>query len=136
MFASRIVFYLARLLLYYAYGILRFTTKPGSRIIVPLALATIAWLGREGWHHALTEASHSADPGLQPESGVLDTALIAGVIVASIAYYIVSRILNLIFGAFPAARRPLPPVRALKPTDTKITSATVRVIVPPLPKRR
>jgi hypothetical protein len=133
-FASRVVLFVIRLALYYVYGLLRFFSKPGSRILVPLALIVAALLTRPALHIVITYQLRTFDPGFEPESWLLDTLLALSVLVVIVAYRLGSRILAIMLGAFPPPLRPLPPMRRLEPTDTKITPAVVRVAVPPLPR--
>lgn len=130
----RWLWYAFRLIVYAVQGVLRFISKPGSRIIVPVAIIAFAFLARQTMHQAISGQAQRIDAGYQPESGLLDAATVITVVVAIIAYVLASRILAVTLGAFPVAMRPLPPQRKLKPTKTAITSAPVRVVVPPLPR--
>ena len=135
MFATRYLFYLFVLALYFFYSVLRFITKPGSRLLVPLALAAFAFLGSAAWQGVITSLCQLFDPGLEIDSDVLDILLGIAWLIVSLAYVIASRMLALIFGAFPVALRPMPPTPTLKAPMTKIEPAIARIIVPPLPKR-
>jgi len=79
-------------------------------------------------------ATYSTGPAFDPL--FLDALLVVAWLLLTAAYYLASKLLALILGAFPPITRPLPPVRRLKPKETTITPAVVRVVVPPLPRRR
>lgn len=136
MFALRYLFYLLALTLYATYGVVRFFTKPGSRVIVPTGAAVAAVLWRPDLHAELEDAlaTYSTGPAFDPL--FLDVLLGMGWLLLTVAYYLASKLLALILGAFPPVTRPLPPLRRLKPKETTITPAVVRVVVPPLPRRR
>lgn len=136
MFALRYLFYLLALTLYATYGVVRFFTKPGSRVIVPTGAAIAAVLWRPRLHVALEDAlaTYSTGPAFDPL--FLDALLVVAWLLLTVAYYLASKLLALILGAFPPVTRPLPPLRRLKPKETTITPAVVRVVVPPLPRRR
>lgn len=139
MFLARVAWYLFRLALYYCQGVFRFFGKPGSRVIVPAALAALAWFGREFWHGEITAQLRAADPGYQPEAQMLDVVLFVIVAVLALAYVIVSKVMAFTLGAVPMTMRPLWPQRGLRVPKEKakgITSAPVRLAVPPPPKRR
>lgn len=132
------LFYLIRVLFYRFSGALYFFGKPGSRLIIPSLFALSAFLFRPGWHGLITDRLRTADPGLEPETAVLDVVLVILTLLFWLAYYIGSKLFALVLGAFPMAQRPLPPQKklaAMKP-KTEEASAVVRIVVPPLPKRR
>jgi hypothetical protein len=135
-FALRYLIHLVSLTLYAAYGVVRFFTKPGSRVIVPAGAASAAVLWRTELHDLLEETldARASDPAIDPL--FLDALLGMGWLLLTVAYYLASRLLALILGSFPPFTRPLPPMRRLKPKETVITPAVVRVVVPPLPRRR
>lgn len=134
----RWLFYLFRLLIYRAFGVLHFFGKPGSRLIIPGLIAALAFLARPYWHEVITGQLRTADPGLEPETAVLDVVLFVSTALLCLAYAIGSKLFALILGAFPLAQRPLPPQRKIKveTPKTEEASAMVRIVVPPLPKRR
>lgn len=134
----RWLFYLFRLLMFRATSMLQFFGKPGSRIIVPALIAAVAFLARPYWHAVITAQLRTVDPGLYPETIVLDVMLIVSAALLGVAYAIGSKLFALIFGAFPLAQRPLPPPPkiAVERPKTEEASAVVRIVVPPLPKRR
>lgn len=136
MFLGRFAFFLFRLLIYRNLGLLHFFSKPGSRLIIPALLVAAAIFARTLWHELITGQLRLADPGLEPEIGVLDVVLVVVVVVASVAYVILSKLLAIILGAFPVPVRPLAPLRKLEPTKTEITPAVVRISVPRLPRQR
>ena len=139
MFLARVLWYLLRLALYYCQGVLRFFGKPGSRLIVPAALLALAWFGREQWHYEIAARISDADPTYRLETDVLDVVLFVSVGLLALAYYLASKLLAFILGAVPMTMRPLWPQRALrvpKERAKRITPAVVRVVVPPLPRRR
>ncbi|MDN3568720.1 hypothetical protein ACFQY5_35885 [Paeniroseomonas aquatica] len=136
MFLLRVFWYFVRLALYKCIGLLRFIGKPGSRFIVPVGLVALALVMRPVWHAAITAQLRLADPGLEPESEVLDVVLFVVVAVLIVAYVILSKIMSLTLSAFPLAMRPLWPQRRLEAPKKDITSAVVRIVVPSLPRRR
>lgn len=133
----RWLFYLLRLLIFRLFGVLHFFGKPGSRIIIPVLLAATAFLTRPYWHEVITGRLRTADPGLEPETAVLDVVLFVSAMLLCLAYAISSKLFALILGAFPLAQRPLPPQQKIKveKPKTEEASAVVRIVVPPLPKR-
>lgn len=136
MFAFRYLFYQVRLTIYAAYGVVRFFGKPGSRVLVPAASAVAAVLWRPELHAALDEALAARSPGPSFDSLLLDALLGIGWLLLTGAYYLASQLIAVILGAFPPLTRPLPPLRRLKPKETVIRPAVVRVVVPPLTRRR
>lgn len=135
-FALRYFFYLVRLAIYAVYGVVRFFTKPGSRVLVPTGAITAAVLWRPELHAELDNWIFTYSPGPPIEPLFLDALLGMGWLLLTVTYYLASRLLALILGAFPPLSRPLPPMRRLKPKETVIAPAVVRVVVPPLPRRR
>lgn len=135
-FALRYLFYLVCLSLHAAYGVVRFFTKPGSRVIVPIGVAAVALLQRPQLHMAAADwYARTVQPDAPLEPLLLDVLLGLGWLLLTVAYYLASQLLALILGAFPPVTRPLPPMRRLKPKETVIVPAVVRVVVPPLPRR-
>lgn len=136
MFALRYLFYQVRLTFYAAYGGVRFFAKPGSRVLVPAGAAVAAVLWRPELHAALDEALAAHSPGPAFDTLFLDALLGVAWLLLTVAYYLASRLLAVILGAFPPLTRPLPPLRRLKPKETVIRPAVVRVVVPPLRRSR
>ena len=134
--ALRYAFYLLRLILYTAYGVVRFFAKPGSHVIVPAAAFAIGVLQRPQLHESLTHWYARYQPAGAHDPLFFDVLLGIAWLLLTVAYYLASRLLALILGAFPPITRPLPPLRRLKPKETTIIPAVVRVVVPPLPRRR
>lgn len=133
---ARVLWFLFRLVLYYGTAWLRFFTKPGSRLIVPLVLAGAAFLWRPEWHDYLTATLRAADPGYEPEAALLDTVMVALLLGACLAYVIASKLLAVLLGAFPLPSHPLYPQRPLEAPTQAISGAPVRIIVPPLPRQK
>lgn len=136
MFLGRMLAYLLRKVIYRCLGLLRFFSKPGSRVIVPVGLIAFAILARQVWHEAITTQLQMTDPGFEPETYVLDVVLFVIVAGLIVVYLLASKLLGVLLGAFPVAMMPLPPMRDLKPTETTISPAVVRIVVPPLPRQR
>jgi hypothetical protein len=137
MFLLRVLFYLLRVVLYWCLSIVHFFAKPGSRLIVPVALVLTAFFARD-YASAFTWIVLGS-VGLIQGWGT-DTEINVGiwVLVAllSLVYYLASKLLAVILGAFPLPTRPLFPMRRLRPTATKIKSYPVTVVVPPPPRWR
>ena len=136
MYALRMLFYLARLVVFRLLGILRFLSKPGSRFIVPVFLIGVLLLLRPDLHILMRIIAWHLDRSLRPEWFVLDAVLVLVAVVLIYAYVASSRLLAVILGAFPMAKRPLPPMRRLVPTKVEIQPAVVRIAVPALPRRQ
>lgn len=135
MHAARWILYFIRFILYLLTGLLRFISKPGSRLIVPIALVVGTFLARPYFHTLLDAEVQLFDPQYRPESFILEALLAVALLAIIPLYVLLSRGINAVLGAFPVTMRPLPPMRKLKPTKTEITSAKVRIVVPRLPKR-
>ena len=147
--------YLVRLVLSFAYGVLAFIAKPGSRYIVPVIAGGVCY-----YYLALIEQlltvfivgfnTHTM-PGLvvdfltttreefvklyfdrKIEPWMMHTGVAVLFAIAWIAYVLVSRVLAVVVGAFPKVTRPLRPLRRLRATNLKIKSAVVQLAVPKL----
>ena len=132
MHALKVTFYLVRLAIYRQLGVLRFFSKPGSRIIIPVLLIGLTLLLRPGLHDALRFLAWMWNPYYRPEWIALDLVLVGLLTALIYAYVLASRALAVVLGAFPVAKRPLPPLRRLKETKQEIRPAVVRVVVPRL----
>jgi hypothetical protein len=151
-YAVRWAVFLIRLTLSFIYGLLQFIAKPGSRFIVPCVIAVVGYLNLTwlqgvvddaitGYNAGssfdlvglMTHHARRAYYGYAAEEWQLDAALIAIFLLACAGYVILSRVLALVLGAFPQITRPLRPLRRLRPTNQKITSA---VVLPAVPKLR
>jgi hypothetical protein len=126
------VFYLVRLVIYWLLGILRFFSKPGSRIIVPVLLIGLAYEWRPELHKLLARIAWELDRSFRPDAVDLDVTLAALLLPATCSYVIVSKVLAVLLGAFPVATRPLPPLRRMKAPKQDTRPVVVRVVVPPL----
>jgi hypothetical protein len=150
-YLTRWVIFLIRLALSYGYGILQFIAKPGSRYLVPGAIAVLGYLNLSWLQGIVADAFESYENGSTPqvvslverhvqrayygyttEPWKLDLALIILFLLACFAYVLLSRALTVVLGAFPQVARPLRPLRRLQPTNQKITSAVVQLAVPKL----
>lgn len=119
-FLARIFFYIFRLLLSLVYGVLRFISKPGSRKIMPVLVGGFLFLV---W---MVVRGQVSDPILAA------VMLFAIFLIFTIAYVIVSRVLALVLGTLPVVTKPLAPMRRLRPKQQVISSAVVKIVVPPL----
>lgn len=129
---AKLTWYLARLAVYRQLGFLRFFSKPGSRIIVPVLLIVLAVLARPVLHDFLRLVWAANNPYTRLEPLAMDVMLLLPLALLIYAYVLASRALAVVLGAFPVAKRPLPPMRRLKPTKVDIQPAVVRVVVPRL----
>ena len=134
-YVLRRLWYVARLLLHFLYGVLHFFGKPGSRILVPLAAAVAAFYGRAWLHQFIEEAYRLFDP-LPLDPWMCDAAIVAALIAFAFLYWLASRALEVVLGTFPMMTQPLPPMRPVRAAKRKeIGRAVVRVVVPTLPRR-
>jgi hypothetical protein len=135
-FFLRVLAFLLRFAIWIAYSILQFVGKPGSRLIIPLALGALMYANRIRVE-ALADALiyDFIDRELVADRWMLDALLAGGLVAFTGAYYVSSRILHVVMSAFPTITRPLSPQRRLVPTSTEYNVAVVRVAVPPLPRR-
>lgn len=131
-YGARLLIYLLRLVLFAAYGVLQFIGKPGSRYIVTVGIAVLAYMGREYLRWVSYHFLRGFLEGKTPDPLMVDALVVLAVVLAACAYIILSRVLALILGTFPKVTRPLIPLRRLKATNTVITPAVVRIAVPPL----
>lgn len=132
----RWTWYLFRLVAYSSAGILRFLSRKNTRIFGVLLVAASGYLLRDTLHGLIIAQLRAIDPGYRPETWLLDVGTGILTFIACFAYSAVTGIVALIMSSFRLGRRPLPPMRKLKATKAKVTSAVVRIVVPPLPKRR
>jgi hypothetical protein len=131
----RWLIFLIRWVLALAYGLVTFFSKPGSRFILPVLAAAVTYAFLPMLHAKLHPVLLPYNIGDPLESWVADGILALGLVVATAAYVIASRILAVVLGAFPPIIRPLPPMRRLRVKARVIVPAVVRLVVPPLPRR-
>jgi hypothetical protein len=149
------VIFLVRMVLSITYGILQFISKPGSRYIVPAAVALggyyrLEWLQEQVvdviYHYnnrdtpsilvTMQRQVQQAYYGHAIDPRMLDVGLGVLFVLACGTYIVVSRILAVVLSAFPPFTRPLPPVRRIRMKAAPITSAVVQLIVPKLRRWR
>ena len=135
-FLLRWLIYLVRRVLSLLYGILEFISKPGSRIVVPVAAVILSLLSRPHLHHWLIPYALAVDPRHRPEPLLLDFGVALGLTAVICAYLLLSRALGVVLGVFPPLTRPLPPLRRLKVKTRPVRPVIVSVKVPKLPRRR
>jgi hypothetical protein len=135
-FALCWVIYLLRRVLSVVYGLLEFISKPGSRIIAPIAAVILAYECRPTLHHFLAPFMLAFDPMHRPEPLLLDAVAALGLTLAICAYVLLSRALGVVLGVFPPLGHPLPPLRRLRPKARSLRPVIVSISVPKLPRRR
>ena len=147
------VIFLVRLILSWGYGVVQFFGKPGSRIIVPAGIVIAGYLNLGRLQNLTADLLYNYQnrdlPGIVAaaqrqfqevyyghaiDPWVLDAVLVFVFVLTTCAYVIASRALSLVLGAFPKVTRPLRPMRRLRATNQKITSAVVTIAVPKLPR--
>jgi hypothetical protein len=135
-FLVRWIFYLVRRVLAVVYGLLEFLSKPGSRLIVPVAAIGLAYSFRPQLHRVLFPYVLALDGWQQPDPLLLDAVALLGITIALCVYVLLSRALALVLGAFPPMGKPLPPLRRLKVKQRPLRPVIVSIRVPKLPRRR
>lgn len=135
LYLAQWVGYLIRLLLSWAYGVLQFISKPGSRLIVPVITAPILFVTREQLYPQVEAFLREIDFQTTPDPLLFDALLAVGFTLAACGYVILSRLLAIVLGTFPPITRPLPPVRRLYVGRRAIRPVVVRQVVPPLRRR-
>ena len=136
MYLARLLWYLTQLTLYNLYALLRFFSKPGSRVLMPVVALAVALLMEREWLHSQLDAWISAHDPRPPDALFMDVLIVIIWTVCAALYQVLSRSLAVLLGAFPPLVRPLPPQRRLKTTKKAHKPVVVREVVPPLPKPR
>lgn len=132
-FALRWIVFLVRWLAAALFGLATFISKPGSRIMCPVAAAVIAY--EYPWQ------VHSFAAGVlglhfrHLTRDDMQTQLIVALVAATIGYIILSKILVVVLGTFMITR-PLRPLRRLRSNARPIKPVRVTMAVPRLPRRR
>jgi len=129
--------FLIRYAFYAAYGCIQFVSKPGTRVLFPVVLLAASFWQRdqiEPFFRGFAQGLLGSD-----DSGPIFAVVACGIVIAiaGFAYVLLSKIVAVILGIFPPITRPLRPLknlRAAKPTS--VSPVAVRVVVPPLPRRR
>lgn len=126
MYAAQWVIWAVNFFLWGIYSALAFVSKPGSRILVPLALGGVAYLVR-GW---LGEWALGFGSGLDDDTGA--SGAVALLILAALfigGYYLLSRFLSLVLSVFPPVRRPIRPVLPIVAAKRLDKAVPVRIVV-------
>ena len=135
LYLAQWVVYLIRLLFAWAYSLLQFVSKPGSRLIVPVVAAPILFVMREELYPQVDAFLRAIDFQTTPDALLFDALLAIGFTLAACGYVILSRLLAIVLGTFPPITRPLPPVRRLSVGQRAIRPVVVRQVVPRLRRR-
>lgn len=135
LYLAQWVVYCIRLVLSFAYGVLQFISKPGSRLIVPVVTAPILFVTREALYPRVEDFLRGIEFQTTPDPLLFDALLGIGFTLAACLYVVLSRVLAIVLGTFPPIIRPLQPVRRLYVGRRAIRPVVVRQVVPPLRRR-
>jgi len=135
--ALKWLIFLTRYALYAVYSCIQFVSKPGTRVLFPVALLAVSFWQRdqiETFFKGFAQGLFGSQ-----DSGPIFAVVLGSVVIAIVgfAYVLVSKTVAVVLGTFPPITRPLKPLkdlRAAKPAP--VSPVAVRVVVPPLPRRR
>ena len=134
-------FYCLRLAVYLIHSALVFLTKPGARLVVPLALLGLVYVLR-GFIEAQADPAIDAfwQGAVRPLIGAdlygllspfaIEISALAVLLLFALAFALLSSMLRPLVGTFAAPRQPLPPLPPLLVPDTQVRTVKARIAVP------
>ena len=134
-------FYCLRLVLYGIHSLLVFLTKPGARLVIPLALIGLVYAARDPlkahfdqpigdfWSGAMWVFLGSDLYRLLEPFRIELTAL-AGLLGFALVFALLSSMMRPVIGTFAAPKQPLPPLPPLSVPDTRLRTVKATLVIP------